>query len=127
MARSPGEDKAMKFTDTMKKNYEFRRLYAKGASAAAPYLVLYARKSGRGTANRLGITVSTKVGKAVVRNRVRRRIREIYRLHEHELCRGVQLVIVARSRAALADYRQLERSFVRACGKLSLFREGENE
>lgn len=115
----------MKFTETMKKNYEFRRLYAKGASAATPYLVLYARKSGRGT-NRLGITVSTKVGKAVVRNRVRRRIREIYRLHEHEVCRGAQLVIVARSRAALADYRQLERSFIRACEKLSLLQEGEN-
>lgn len=115
----------MKFTDTMKKNYEFRRLYAKGASAAAPYLVLYSRKSGRGT-NRLGITVSTKVGKAVVRNRVRRRIREIYRLHEQELCRGVQLVIVARSRAASAGYHQLELSFIRACERLSLLREREN-
>ena len=116
----------MEFTDTMKKNYEFRRLYAKGASAAAPYLVVYARKSGRGT-NRLGITVSTKVGKAVVRNRVRRRIREIYRLHEGELHRGLQLVIVARNRAAGADYRQLEHSFIRACERLSLFREGGNE
>ena len=116
----------MQFTDTMKKNYEFRRLYAKGTNAVAPYLVLYARKSGRST-NRLGITVSTKVGKAVVRNRVRRRIREIYRLHESELHRGVQLVIVARSRAALADYRQLEHSFICACEKLSLLREGENE
>ena len=111
----------MEFTSTMKKNYEFRRLYAKGTSAAAPHLVIYSRKSGK-SANRLGITVSTKVGKAVVRNRVRRRIREIYRLHEHELCCGVQLVIVARSRAALADYRQLEHSFIRACEKLSLLR-----
>lgn len=113
----------MKFTVTMKKNYEFRRLYSKGTSAAAPYLVLYARKTGRST-NNLGITVSTKVGKAVVRNRVRRRIREIYRLHEHELCRGLGLVIVARHRAAAASYSQLEDSFLRACEKLSLLREG---
>ncbi len=110
----------MKFTVSMNNNYEFRRLYSKGASAAAPYLVLYARKTGRGT-SRLGITVSTKVGKAVVRNRVRRRIREIYRLHEQELCRGLQLVIVARNRAAGASYAQLEKSFMRAGEKLSLF------
>ena len=114
----------MKFTVSMKNNYEFRRLYSKGASAAAPYLVLYARKTGRGT-NRLGITVSTKVGKAVVRNRVRRRIKEIYRLHEHEVRRGLQLVIVARNRAAGASYAQLEQSFMRACEKLSLFNEKE--
>lgn len=112
----------MKFTVSMKNNYEFRRLYSKGASAAAPYLVLYARKTGRGTSH-LGITVSTKVGKAVVRNRVRRRIREIYRLHEHELCRGLQLVIVARNRAAGASYAQLEKSFKLAGEKLNLFNE----
>ena len=112
----------MEFTVSMKKNYEFRRLYSKGASAAAPYLVIYARKTGKGTI-RLGITVSTKVGKAVVRNRVRRRIREIYRLHEHELRHGLQLVIVARNRAAAASYRQLEDSFLRACEKLALFKE----
>ena len=116
----------MKFTVTMKKNYEFRRLYTRGASVAAPYLVLYARKTGKGT-NHLGITVSTKVGKAVVRNRVRRRIREIYRLHEHELLSGIQLVIVARKRAAAASYSQLEQSFMRVCEKLSLLKtEGEN-
>ncbi len=112
----------MEFTVTIKNNYEFRRLYSKGASAAAPYIVLYARKAGKGQ-NRLGITVSTKVGKAVVRNRVRRRIREIYRLHENELCRGFQLVIVARNRAAGASYRQLEQSFMRCCEKLSLLRQ----
>lgn len=112
----------MKFTVTMKKNYEFRRLYSKGASAAAPYLVLYARKTGKST-NHLGITVSTKVGKAVVRNRVRRRIREIYRLHEHEMLSGIQLVAVARTRAASASYGQLEHSFMSACKKLSLLRQ----
>ena len=112
----------MKFTVSMKKNYEFRRLYSKGASAAAPYLVLYARKTGKST-SRLGITVSTKVGKAVVRNRVRRRIREIYRLHEQELQRGLELVAVARVRAATASYGQLEKSFLRCCAGLSLFKE----
>lgn len=46
--------------------------------------------------NRLGLTVSTKVGCAVVRNRVRRRLREIYRLNEDMLTSGVDIVVVAR-------------------------------
>ena len=102
----------MEFTDTLKKNYEFRRLYNKGKSAVTPYLVVYARRTGR-PGNRLGVTVSNKVGKAVVRNRVRRRLREIYRLHEGALCRGTDLVIVARNRSVNAEYTQLEKAYLR--------------
>lgn len=112
----------MEFTDTLKKNYEFRRLYAKGKSAVTPYLVLYVRRTGRDT-NRLGITVSNKIGNAVVRNRVRRRLREIYRLREDRLCRGVDLVIVARGRSTQASYAQLERAFEKACRQLGLIHE----
>ena len=71
----------MKRTMTVKENYEFRRIYAKGRSGVSPYLVVYVRPNRRGR-NRLGVTVSTKLGHAVVRNRVRRRIREIYRLNK---------------------------------------------
>ena len=71
----------MKFTDSLKNNYEFRRLYSRGDSAAASRVVLYCRKN-RGGSNRLGITVGTKIGKAVVRNKIRRRLREIYRTNE---------------------------------------------
>lgn len=62
---------------------------------------------------------------AVVRNRVRRRLREIYRLNEGRLCRGHDLVVVARSRSVGADYKRLEREFLAACGELGLLREGE--
>lgn len=113
----------MKFTVTLKNNYEFRRLYSKGSSAATPCLVVYARRSRRDK-NGLGITVSTKVGKAVVRNRIRRRIREIYRLSEADIARGTQLVIVARPRAAEAGYAELRSCFIRACGKLGILEEG---
>ena len=113
----------MKFTDTLKKNHEFRRLYSKGANAATPHLVIYARRTKRDT-NRIGITVSTKVGKAVTRNRIRRRLREIYRLHEDKMAHGLELVIVARVRAAEASYRELEKSFVKACKKLELLDKG---
>lgn len=92
----------------------------------SPWLALYCRKNGsRG--NRLGITVSTKVGKAVVRNRTRRKLREIYRLHEQELKPGYDLVIVARVRAGASRYWELERSFLQLAKKLDLLREREEE
>ena len=109
----------MKFTNTLKRNYEFHRLYSKGHSAATPFLVVYARRTKRQT-NRIGFTVSTKLGKAVVRNRIRRRLREIYRLNEDRIPRGTELVVVARARAVNATYPQLEKAFLSACGKLGL-------
>ena len=104
---------------SIKENHVFRRLYAKGRSAASPALVLYIRRNG-GKENRLGITVSTKVGKAVVRNRVRRRLREIYRLHQGELSQGWDLVAVARVKAAFVPYAVLERDFLRLADKLGI-------
>ena len=114
----------MKFTATLKKNYEFHRLYRKGKTAATPFLVLYAKGSKR-PVNRVGFTVSTKLGKAVKRNRVRRRLREIYRLHEPSIARGTDLVVVARGRAVTATYRQLDAAFLYACRKLDLLTEND--
>ena len=104
---------------TLKKNSDFRRLYAKGKSAVTPYMVVYCRRS-RGQTNRLGYTVSAKLGHAVVRNRIRRRLREIYRLHAAELCTGFDIVIVARSRCIDAEYRKMDEAFLSACGHLGL-------
>ena len=107
----------MKRTMTVKENYEFRRIYAKGRSGVSPYLVVYVRPNRR---NRLGVTVSTKLGHAVVRNRVRRRLREIFRLNQGGLAQGYDMILVARTRAVGAEYRELERAFLSVCGKLGL-------
>ena len=112
----------MKVRYTLKKNSDFRRLYAKGKSAASPYLVVYCRKN-RLDHNRTGYTVSTKLGHAVVRNRVRRRLREIVRLNAAAVKPGFDLVIVARSRAVGAEYRRLEQSYLTLCGKLGILQE----
>lgn len=112
----------MKYTVSLKENHIFRRLYRKGSTAADSRLAIYVRRNGR-PGNRLGLTVSTKVGHAVVRNRLRRRLREIYRLHEASFQSGWDLVVVARSRAVQADYRTLERSFLSLAKKLGLLRE----
>ena len=111
----------MKMTVPLKENHLFRRAYNKGKTAVDSRLALYVRRNGRNV-NRLGLTVSTKVGCAVVRNRVRRRLREIYRLHEDALARGCDVVVVARVQAASSDYRRLEKSFLRLADKLGLLR-----
>ena len=109
----------MKHTVSLKGNRSFRRMYSKGKSAATATLVLYLRRNGAGE-NRLGLTVGTKVGKAVRRNRIRRRLREIYRLHEAEMRRGWDIVAIARTRAAEASYRELEADFLRVAARLGL-------
>ena len=104
---------------TLKKNSDFRRLYAKGKSVVTPYMVLYCRRNSLGV-NRLGYTVSTKLGHAVVRNRVRRRLREIYRLNSPSMKQGWDIVVVARSRAVTAEYAELERAYLSLAAKLGL-------
>jgi ribonuclease P protein component len=111
-------------TVSLKENHLFRRAYNRGKTAADSRLALYVRRNGRKT-NRLGLTVSTKLGCAVVRNRVRRRLREIYRLNEGSLSAGFDVVVVARVRAASSDYHQLEKSFLRLADKLGLLKKGE--
>ena len=107
----------MKRAVTLKENYEFRRLYQKGASAVGPGMVVYCRKN-RLDHNRLGITVSVKLGNAVTRNRARRRLREVYRLQADKLKQGYDLVLVARSRLLHARWPEVEATFLRLCKKL---------
>ena len=106
----------MRQTVSMKENHLFRRLYAKGKSGAGACLAVYVRRNGSDR-NRLGLTVGTKVGKAV-----RRRIREAYRIHEHQMAPGWDIVVVARVRAAFAPYAQVERELLRLLDKLGVRR-----
>lgn len=106
----------------MKKNSDFQRLYSRGKSAVTPCLVLYCRRS-KADGCRVGYTVSTKLGHAVVRNRVRRRLREVYRLHSSEFRPGFDMVVVARGRCIEAEFSQLESCFLDAAGKLGMLKE----
>lgn len=109
----------VKRATTVKENYEFRRMYAKGKSGVSSCLVVYCRPNKRDH-NRLGVTVSAKLGHAVVRNRIRRRLREIYRLSQPKMKQGFDIILVARSRAVTATYQDLERAYFRMCEKLDL-------
>ena len=113
----------MQFSSALKFNHVFRRLYAKGNSCANRYLVVYCRRNGT-QKNRVGLTVGAKLE----RNRLRRRLREIYRLHEGQFSRGYDIVVVARAAAMQASYRQLEGAYLRLAEKLSIFaREAQTE
>ena len=114
----------MKHTVSLKLNHEFRRLYNKGRTAASPFMAVYCRKT-RLPYSRLGFTTGVKLGKAVKRNRVRRRLREIYRTNEWRLAPGWDIVVVARVKAVYAEYSQLERSFLALAGKLELLEQNK--
>ena len=101
---------------SLNKNYEFQRLYKRGTSAPGAYFVLYARRNGK-SINRLGITVSKKVGKAVQRNRAKRRLKELYRTSLHRLKIGYDIVIVARSSAVTVEFDGLRRAYFWAVRK----------
>ena len=104
---------------TVKENYEFRRIYRKGKCVVTPPLVLYCQKNRQGK-TRLGITVSTKLGKAVIRNRVRRRLREIWRLHKDVLKPGWDIILVGRNRAVRSSYQKLDSAYLHALREAGL-------
>ena len=110
--------------DTIKENRTFKRMYAKAKSAVTPCVVVYCRPNRLGK-NRLGVTVSTKLGCAAVRNRARRRLREVFRLSQPEMKRGYDVILVARARATDGPWRKLTADFGRACGELGLWEERE--
>ncbi len=110
----------MEFSSALKLNHIFRRLYATSAHANG-FLVLYARKNRTNT-NRVGITVSKKLGHAVVRNRVRRRLREVYRLNEQAFQPGWDIVAVARSRAVTAPFADLTKAYLSLAQKAGILK-----
>lgn len=111
----------MKHTVSLKSSRTFRWLYRRGKSVVTPYFVVYAQKNKTGR-SRLGVSASVKVGNAVKRNRIRRRLRELYRIHETELKPGYDIILVARTRGLFAKFSKLERLFLEAAQKLELTR-----
>ena len=106
----------MEFSESLKKNYQFQTVYKTGKSYANKLFVMYVIKNST-EINRVGISVSKKVGNSVVRHRVARLVRESYRLHEKVFNSGLDIVIVARASASAATYKDVE-SAILHLGKL---------
>ena len=113
-------DSIMKYSSSLKLNHIFQRLY-RTAGQANGHIVLYARRNRTGE-NRVGITVSKKLGKAHIRNRVRRRLREVYRLNESRFQPGWDIVGVARSKAVDAPFEKLTASYLRLAKKAGVLK-----
>ena len=101
----------MKFSESLKKNAQFQLVYKNGKSYANKYLIMYVKENGTDR-NRIGISVSKKVGNSVVRHRVTRLVRESYRLHENIFNSGLDMVIVARTSTAFVSFYEIEKSLL---------------
>ena len=88
----------MEYSESLKKNRDFKTVYGNGKSRANKYLVMYVMKNGT-EKNRIGISVSKKVGNSVVRHHLTRLIREIYRLNEHHFKKGLDIIFIVRVNA----------------------------
>lgn len=103
-------------SESLKKNRDFQKVYRNGTSKANRYLVMYVLEN-QYMKNRLGISVSKKVGNSVVRHRVTRLIRESYRLHEMEFDKGLDIVVVARPSVKGISYQEVESALLHLAEK----------
>ena len=106
----------MKYSESLKKNRDFQQVYKRGTSKANRYLVMYVLPNQH-MMNRLGISVSKKVGNSVVRHRLTRLIRESYRLNEAEFDNSLDIVVVARPQAKDRTYQEIESALMHLAGK----------
>ena len=97
----------MIFTDSLKNNRDFVNVYTSGRSYANKYLVIYTLKNNSDR-NRLGISVSKKVGNSVIRHKLKRLIKESYRLHEKMFNSGLDIVVIARKGSDACDFAGIE-------------------
>ena len=105
----------MKFSESLKKNRDFQYVYNNGVSFANWFIVLYVVENGM-EKNRLGISVSKKVGNSVIRHHITRLVRESYRLHEDMFNCGFDIVVIARVTAKHATYHEIESALLHLGG-----------
>lgn len=115
----------MNFTDRLKKNDDFRAVYKKGRSCANHEFVVYALSNGT-ERSRFGVSVSKKVGNSVVRHRVKRLVKENYRLREEMFVPGTDIVVVARAAAVGADFDRVGGSLLHLAKRLHIIKPMES-
>ena len=105
----------MRFSESLKKNSDFQKVYKQGKSYANRYLVMYMMENGTGR-NRIGISVSKKVGNSIVRHRLKRLIKEAYRLQEELFQSNLDIVIIARMSAKEISYQEVKSALLHLGG-----------
>ena len=109
----------MLHTVTLNQNKEFRRAYYRGKAFTTPVVVVYVLKNHKGQ-NRIGLTATKKIGKAVQGNRARSILREAYRLLEPQFPLGYDYVFVARAKTVYSKTPDVMRAMRYALGKINL-------
>jgi len=109
----------------IRKNAEFRTVYRRGKSFSNLLLVLYIYRNGKNI-NRCGISVSKKVGKSVIRSRVKRLIGESYRLNNEGIKAGFDLVFIARNPSNAKNYNEIEVALKKLLKKAGLIKNENN-
>ena len=122
--RADSKEFRMKRFPSIKKNSEFQHIYRSGASYANRLLVMYIERNGE-DGNRIGISVSKKVGNSIVRHHITRLLREIFRLNNERIETGLNIVLVARGAAKESDYRHLEGAYMHLCGLHHILKESK--
>lgn len=107
----------------LKERQDFQHVYKKGKTFANHFLVLYVLETEE-LAGRVGFAAGKKLGCAVVRNRVKRLLRECYRLHQPELRAGLALILVGRKPVTEASCQETEKAFLAIGKRAGIFREG---
>ncbi|SDY89485.1 ribonuclease P protein component [Proteiniborus ethanoligenes] len=108
----------------LKSNRDFRKTYDKGRSFANKYLVIFFVKNNLEN-NRIGIAVTKKIGKSVVRNKIRRRIREAYRLNSGKVKQGYDIIFLSRANAKEVGYNEIESALLHLLKLAGLLKKGD--
>ncbi|PRX31860.1 ribonuclease P protein component [Orenia metallireducens] len=112
----------MSIDKKLKKTYEFKKVYKYGKSIADRYIVLYVLHNSS-SERKVGYSVSKKIGKAVVRNRIKRVFREAYRHNKDKLITGIDIVLIARKPIVDTSYQQIDKSLNHLFKKAKIIKE----
>ncbi len=112
----------MKSSESLKNNASFKNVYRNGKSYANTYLIVYVLKNET-EINRIGISVSKKVGNSVIRHRLTRLIRESYRLNEYMFDNGLDIVVIARAGARGKNFNEINSALLHLAGMHKILKE----
>lgn len=117
-----GNNKIMKITIPLKNNKDFLKVYKNGRFYSGKYIVLYSLRNGFDI-NRIGITASKKVGNCVKRNKIKRLVKENYRLIEDKIKDGYDIVFLIRNNEKIPDFYDIKKEMIFLLNRLSLLKE----